>query len=303
MSKKHRTKVGESRELTVEDIATSDTLTVRRNLGDLDVLENSIREQGIIEPLVVRPANGKEGKYELVCGHRRFQAMSNIGGWQTVPAYIRTDLGDDLDALSVAAIENSEEARTALDPVDRARLFRRFMDEEEGATEKTVARRMGCSKQTVRSGLKLLKMAPDVLKKAQKKELSGYAMCELAGYDRATQDAVLKKLKKADSADRIKFLVNELSDENDGNAQSKKPRAVRWRPRREMAEKFDELVEQNEREREPFVSGAIATFLWVRGEIEKIEESVVGTPIYVHGIDTLKKTLRGKARGKKAQKK
>ena len=130
----------------------------RRRLGEegLAELAASIREQGVLQPLVVRPlagtAAGKTGvaDYEIVAGERRWRA-AGLAGLETVPVVVR-DL-DDQSALAVALIENLQ--REDLNPVDQARSLARLA-EEFGLTHQQVADAVGRSRSAVSNLLRLL---------------------------------------------------------------------------------------------------------------------------------------------------
>jgi ParB family chromosome partitioning protein len=136
-------------------------------------LADSIRMQGLIQPLVLR--SRLRGGYELIAGERRWRAAREAG-IKTVPAVIRE--ADDRDSLLLALVENV--AREDLSPVDEARAYAVLLD-EFGLTLGEVAERVGKSKPTVSNRIRLLELPDDVLAMLARSELSeGHARAVLA---------------------------------------------------------------------------------------------------------------------------
>jgi ParB family chromosome partitioning protein len=129
----------------------------RRRFDDeaLVALADSLRERGVLQPVLVRPVPG--GTYELIAGERRWRA-AQIAGFDTVPALVRED--DDAASLELALIENM--AREDLNPVEEARACALLVD-ELGLTRESVGRRVGRSRVAVSNLLRLLDLPDDVL--------------------------------------------------------------------------------------------------------------------------------------------
>lgn len=116
-------------------------------------LAASIQEQGVLQPVLVRPlADG----YELVAGERRWRA-AKVAGLRTIPAMIRHL--DDRGALEAALVENLQ--REDLNPIERARAYRR-LTEEFGLGQEAVARRVGRSQPSIANTLRLLSLPGEV---------------------------------------------------------------------------------------------------------------------------------------------
>src|SRR4051812_29671886 len=132
----------ELRELPV-DLVAPNPRQPRRSFDDaaLAGLAESVRERGVLQPVLVRPLPG--GSYELVAGERRWRA-ARLAGLPTVPALVRAR--DDAQALEVALIENM--AREDLNPVEEARACAALV-EELGLTREEVGRRVGRSRVAV----------------------------------------------------------------------------------------------------------------------------------------------------------
>jgi len=116
-------------------------------------METSIREHGVLQPVLVRPT--PDG-YELIAGERRWRAAATAG-LTTVPALVRHL--DDRGALEAALVENLQ--RENLNPMERAAAYRRLQDEFQ-LTQEAVARRVGRSQPSVANTLRLLGLPPEV---------------------------------------------------------------------------------------------------------------------------------------------
>jgi len=119
----------------------------------LAALARSIREVGVLQPIVVR---ARDGGYELVAGERRLRA-ARLAGLSTVPAVLRE--GDDTESLREALIENLH--RDDLAPLELAAAFQELL-EDLGVTQETVAERLGYSRAHVANTIRLLSLPPDV---------------------------------------------------------------------------------------------------------------------------------------------
>ncbi len=126
----------------------------RINKEELEELTQSIKEKGIIQPIVVRKVN--EGKYEIVAGERRLRA-AKILNLNNVPAIVKEV--DDKEAFVLAIIENLQ--RTDLNPLEEAKAFRR-LGEEFGFSLEDTAKFTGKNKTTVSNILRLLKLPDNI---------------------------------------------------------------------------------------------------------------------------------------------
>lgn len=124
------------------------------NRKSLEELVTSIRENGLLQPVVVRPV--EDGGWEIVAGERRFRAVQELG-WSDVPVVVH-DV-DDRMMLVLALIENLQ--REDLNPLDEARAYRRLVD-EFGLTQAQVAQRVGRDRSTVANTLRLLSLPESV---------------------------------------------------------------------------------------------------------------------------------------------
>lgn len=150
---------GEVRRLPVQSIAPN-PLQPRQDFSapELEELARSIRVNGLLQPLVVRPLPGSKGRYELVAGERRFRAV-RVLGWEDVPAVVREV--EDEALLVLALVENLQ--REALNPLDEAEGYRSLAD-RFGMTQEDIARAVGKERSTVANFLRLLRLPPSVRK-------------------------------------------------------------------------------------------------------------------------------------------
>jgi ParB family transcriptional regulator, chromosome partitioning protein len=136
-------------------------------------LADSIRAQGIVQPVLVRPREA--GGYELIAGERRWRAAREAGV-PSVPALVRE--ADERDALLLGLVENV--AREQLSPVEEARAYALLLD-EFGLALGEIGERVGRSKPSVSNRLRLLELPDDVLAMLERGELSeGHARAVLA---------------------------------------------------------------------------------------------------------------------------
>jgi ParB family transcriptional regulator, chromosome partitioning protein len=153
------------------DLIVPSPLQPRRHFDSarLQELAQAIRSQGIIEPLVVRPApptDGAPARYELIAGERRWRA-ARIAGLSVVPIVVR-EL-DDHAALEMSLVENL--MREDLNPVDEAHGFERLA-RSFGMSHDQVAARIGKSRPYVSNAIRLLDLPPAVLEMIERGELS-----------------------------------------------------------------------------------------------------------------------------------
>jgi len=141
----------------------------------LAALAGSLRERGVLQPVLVRP---RGGRYELIAGERRWRA-AQVAGLERIPAVIREV--EDGESLELALIENM--AREDLNPVEAARACA-FLVEELGLTHEEVGKRVGKSRVAVTNLLRLLELPDDVLQLLAEGKLSeGHGRALLAAQD------------------------------------------------------------------------------------------------------------------------
>jgi ParB family chromosome partitioning protein len=152
-------------------------------------LADSVRSQGVVQPVLVRPRPA--GGYELIAGERRLRAAKDAG-LAAVPAVVRE--ADDRDTLLLGLVENV--ARENLSPVEEARAFAVLMD-EFGLSLGEVAERVGKSKPAVSNQVRLLELPEDVLGMLERRQLTeGHARAVLAVPDHEGRRELARKVVK-----------------------------------------------------------------------------------------------------------
>jgi ParB family chromosome partitioning protein len=148
--------------------------------AELDALARSIREKGVLQPLLVRPLTGEEADFELVAGERRWRAAQRVG-LHEVPVIVRPIA--DSEALEIALVENLQ--REDLSPLEEAEAYSRLID-EFGRTQASLAEALGKSRSHVANTVRLLSLPAPVRRRLEEGELSaGHARALLAAADSA----------------------------------------------------------------------------------------------------------------------
>ena len=184
------------------------------NLKDLT---QSIKERGVIQPIIVRKSNSGNSKYEIIAGERRWQAARKAG-LHDIPVVV-TDV-DDLKSLEFAIVENVQ--RQDLNPLEEAQGYKRLIDEFSYDQEK-VSKFIGKSRSYITNCLRLLNLPFEVLKLIEEKKLSfGHAKI-IVGLDNAffvANKIIEKKLSVRQAENFVKifkkkpFKGNNLKDPN-----------------------------------------------------------------------------------------
>jgi ParB family chromosome partitioning protein len=202
-------------EVAVDTIVPS-TLQPRKNFReqDLEELTASIRERGVIQPLIVR---AKGAKYELIAGERRWRA-SQAAGRRKVPVIIRK--ADDMEVLEMALVENLQ--RSDLNPVEEADGYAR-LGEAFNLTQEQIAQKVGKSRAAVANALRLRSLEATALELLKMGSLSvGHAKVLLALETKKQQGLAAREIIKKDlSVRQTESLIRTLKS---GGARSKSGR-------------------------------------------------------------------------------
>ncbi len=175
---------------------------------NLDDLVNSIKERGVIQPIIVRKSNSENLKYEIIAGERRWLAAQKAG-LHDIPVVITE--ADDLRSLEFAIIENVQ--RHDLNPLEEANGYKRLIDEFSYDQEK-VSKFIGKSRSYITNVLRLLNLPIEVLKLVQDQKLSSGHAKILVGLDNATYLAnkiVEKKLSVRQAESLVKIFKSKKS--------------------------------------------------------------------------------------------
>ncbi|MFN8027521.1 MAG: ParB/RepB/Spo0J family partition protein [Acidimicrobiia bacterium] len=153
----------------------------------LSSLAESIRQVGVLQPILVRPSG--DDTYELIAGERRWRAARRVG-LQTIPALVRDT--DDSTALEHALVENLH--RDNLNPLEEAAAYQQLI-EDFNLTHDEVASRVGRSRASISNTLRLLQLPPAIQRSVQEKKISmGHARALLGSPDRAFQEELAKRI-------------------------------------------------------------------------------------------------------------
>ena len=173
--------------------------------GHLEELSNSIKERGVVQPIIVRKSNQSSGKYEIIAGERRWLASQNAG-LHEIPAVIVE--ADDLKSLEFAIVENVQ--RHDLNSIEEAQGYQRLMD-EFGYDQDKVAKFIGKSRAHVANCIRLLTLPNDVIKLIENDQLSqGHAKI-LVGLENAylfAKKIIEKKLSVRQSENLVRLFKN-----------------------------------------------------------------------------------------------
>jgi ParB family chromosome partitioning protein len=209
----------------------------------LTELADSIRVQGVVQPIVVRPveapANGESQRYEIIAGERRWRA-AQMAGLTEIPAVIR-HIPDEA-AIAVALIENIQ--RENLNPLEEARALSRLVS-EFGLTHQQAAEAVGRSRAGVSNLLRLLELTPEVCDLVEKRTLEmGHARALLALSQRRQQTEVAtlvarKGLSVRETEALVRRLQSPAGTRADG-ADARDPNVERLE--RELADKLGARV-------------------------------------------------------------
>lgn len=207
---------------------------------DMEELIHSVREIGVLQPIVVRPSreNGTE-KYELVMGERRWRA-TQAAGLTTIPAIVRET--EDGDLLRDALLENLH--RSQLNPIEEAAAYQQLMEEFD-TTQEQLAKRIGRSRPQISNTIRLLKLPALVQRRVAAGILSaGHARALLALTDQAQIETLAQKIvNEGLSVRATEELVNHAS----GAAEVKERKAPQPQKHRErldyIAEAFADKLD------------------------------------------------------------
>ena len=171
--------------------------------SSLEDLTNSIKEQGVIQPIVVRPDKSSGGKYEIVAGERRWLASQNAG-LHEVPVVI-LDI-DDVKSLEFAIVENVQ--RQDLNPIEEAKGYQKLVDDFNYNQEK-LSQFIGKSRSYIANSLRLLSLPEEVLLMVQQGNLSAGHARTLIGLNNSTEIAK-KIIQKKLSVRQSEVLVRQF---------------------------------------------------------------------------------------------
>tara|TARA_Y100000590_G_scaffold457003_1_gene608715 strand:+ start:282 stop:1130 length:849 start_codon:yes stop_codon:yes gene_type:complete len=196
----------ETNKVSINDL-TRNRFQPRKNFSkeNLEELTNSIREQGIIQPIVVRPSASSDGKYEIIAGERRWLASQNAG-LHEVPVVILNV--DDVKSLEFAIVENVQ--RQDLNAVEEAQGYQKLIDDFNYNQEK-LSKFIGKSRSYIANSLRLLVLPKEVLLMVEKKDISAGHARSLIGLNNSV-DIAKKIIQKKLSVRQAEVLARQFRD-------------------------------------------------------------------------------------------
>jgi len=198
------TKKIETNKILIKDLARN-KFQPRKHFSkeSLEELTNSIKEQGIIQPIVVRPNKSEEGKYEIIAGERRWLASQNAG-LHEVPVVI-LDV-DDVKSLEFAIVENVQ--RQDLNPIEEAKGYQKLIDDFNYNQEK-LSKFIGKSRSYIANSLRLLALPVEVITMVENGNLSAGHARSLIGLNNSIELAK-KIVQKRLSVRQSEVLVRQF---------------------------------------------------------------------------------------------
>ncbi len=166
----------------------------RKSFNDesLQSLASSVRELGVLQPIIVRPLEGEPGRFELIAGERRWRA-AGLAGLATVPVLVQDSVNDRL-SLEQAVVENLH--RVDLHPLEEAAAYQQLIDEFD-LTHEQVALRVGKSRANITNTLRLLQLGEAAQSALAQSQISaGHARSLLAISDPEAQATMLARVIK-----------------------------------------------------------------------------------------------------------
>ena len=196
----------ETNKVLIKDL-TRNKFQPRRQFAreSLEELTNSIKEQGVIQPIVVRPNKSSEGKYEIIAGERRWLAAQNAG-LHEIPVVILNV--DDVKSLEFAIVENVQ--RQDLNPIEEARGYQRLVEDFNYNQEK-LSKFIGKSRSYIANSLRLLSLPQEVHLMVEQGNLSAGHARSLIGLNNSV-DIAKKIIQKKLSVRQSEILVKQFRD-------------------------------------------------------------------------------------------
>ena len=194
----------ETNKIAIKDIVRN-KFQPRKNFNkdSLAELTNSIKEQGVIQPIIVRPSASIDGKYEIIAGERRWLASQNAG-LHEIPTVILNV--DDVKSLEFAIVENVQ--RQDLNPIEEARGYQRLVDDFSYNQDK-LSKFIGKSRSYIANSLRLLSLPDEVLSMVEQENLSAGHARSLIGLNNSV-DIAKKIIKKKLSVRQAEVLARQF---------------------------------------------------------------------------------------------
>lgn len=261
---------GEASEVAIREIKPN-RYQPRRLMDEekLAELVESIREHGVVQPILIRPT---ENGYELVAGERRWRA-AQLAGLESIPAVVKEY--DDAQSMEIALVENLQ--REDLNPVEEADAFRRLMD-EFSLTQEEVAKRVGRSRPAVANALRLLSLPDEIRQDVSRGTISaGHARAILSLDRNELKERLVEAIKaKHLSVRQAEELAKELPKQK-----APKPRSAATDPvLKDVEENLRRAfgTQVHIRQNRGKVKGRIEVEYYSREDLERILDLVLSRP-------------------------
>ena len=237
----------------------------------LEELAASIKEHGVIQPLIVTRTEGPGAPYTLVAGERRWRA-AQLAGLARVPAIIKEVTPQEM--LEIALVENIQ--RNDLSPLEEAAAFQQLIN-EFGLTPDAVAERVGKSRVAIYNTLRLLKLPGQIQAALMQGEISeGHARALLSLSSAVDQLAVLDEIKAHDlNVRQTEELIRRLNSPK--TTEKKTQRDQRWQGAKEYESRLREALGTKVALMRSRKGGRIIIEFYSEEELEAIYEKLIGS--------------------------
>ena len=191
------------------------------NIDKMEDLVSSIREKGVIQPVLVRR---NQGKYEIIAGERRFRAAQQLQ-YEEIPAIVKENIGDAA-SLEISIIENIQ--RDELNPIEEASAYKELIGKFEYTLEK-VGQMVGKGKTTISNSLRLLSLSDEIKKYLEQGEITtGHAKVLLSIQNERKRERITKTIMEHSlSVRQTEIIANETKEMRRKPRKDKDPDVLR----------------------------------------------------------------------------
>jgi ParB family transcriptional regulator, chromosome partitioning protein len=265
---------GKDRERVIElklDVIVPNRNQPRSNFKDdtLDELAESIKEFGLLQPIIVRKIDN-EDRYEIIAGERRYRAISKTG-LGTIPAIV-VDNVDDTSALEMALIENIQ--RDNLGPMEQAYCYKQLL-EELNITHQELSKRIGKSRAAITNSLRLLSLPLEIQKLLDDSYISEGHARALLGID--TMEEQIKAAKKiAEKGLSVREAEKFVERKNKSYASSVRKETLQFSKIPDISDRLSDYLVSPVSIKMGKNKGRISIEFKSTGELERIVQKIIG---------------------------
>ena len=180
----------------------------RRRISETNFLYNSIKEKGLLQPIIVRPINDY---FEIIAGNRRYDACKKLG-WKKIICHIVE--ADDKEAFEIGLVENIQ--RKNLDPIEEAEVFKIYVENYGWGGISDLAQRIGKSVAYIDKRLKLVELSEDIVSSVRMHDMSPSTAEELIVLDSKEKQSTLARMivENKLSSRMVRSMVRDIRKEN-----------------------------------------------------------------------------------------